>query len=391
MTSPGRRNESERIDLAIVGTGQISHRYLKQVASSGRARFIATCARTLDAARARAVEYGIGAWFDDYSAMYEAVQPDAVVIATPTAMHAAPTIAALERGIHVLCEKPMGSTFEECRAMLDAARKSGAVYLNLPYDDSLQLRAALAHLDEATLGVFVGAEAQLLLPGPPRANWFYDRKLAGGGAGLDTLVYPVSRLVSLLGPARRVTGFVNTLIPHRLLGEDETFGEIPPRDSTHRVESTVDDNVTLLIEWAGGQQAVVRALWATSIVRNDTTIYGRRGTLWLSGEEVIIHSPERAIPEAAPMSWCGYADCYRIPFESAADWPRNEGLIEHFVDVIEGKSQPTCSAEQALHVHEILFQGYDAASSGCTQELRTAFTSWHRIDPAFHDTRSRSI
>lgn len=212
--------------LAIVGTGQISHRYLKQ--ASARAKFVATCARTLDSAKARAVQYNIEKWFDSYERMYDEVTPDAVIVATPTAVHAPVTIAALKHGIHVLCEKPMATRLEDCYAMVDAAARSGAVFLNMPYDATAAFRTALSYLNEDTLGVFTGAEAQLLLPGPSRDNWFYDRAIAGGGAGLDTLVYPVSILISMLGPARRVTGFVNTLIPHRILGDGETMDLGPP-------------------------------------------------------------------------------------------------------------------------------------------------------------------
>lgn len=390
---PPARSKETVLRLAIVGTGQISHRYLRQGAVSNRARFVATCARTISSAKARAVEYGIDAWFDDYAAMYDAVSPDAVIIATPTALHAPQALQAFERGMHVLCEKPMATTFEDCQMMVAAGQRGGLVFLSLPYDAHPPFLEALKHLNVKTLGAFTGAEAQALLPGTSRDNWYYDRKVAGGGAGLDTLVYPVSSLVGMLGPARRVTGFANTLIPRRILGSGETVDVVPPpRDASKGsvVESTVDDNVTLLIEWPGGQQAVVRALWGTSIVRFDSAIYGRHGTLWLSANDVVIHSPEKVIPNAEPVAWGSYKDCYRIAVKAAGGW-ENEGLIEHFVDCIEGRSQPTCSGLQQLHVHEILFKGYDAARTGRAQDLQTTFTPWHHSDPMFHDTRSHPI
>lgn len=370
---PVRSMGREKIKLAIVGTGEISHRYLTQAAQSTRARFVATCARTMESAKARAQEYGIGAWFDDYEAMYDAAKPDAVVVATPNSAHAAPTIAALERGIHVLCEKPMATTYEECLAMSAAAQKNGALFLCLPYHATPPFLAALEHLNEETLGAFTGAEAEFVLPGVPRPFW-YDKKLTGG-AVLDALVYPMSLLISLLGPASRVTAMVNTLIPRRILEGGQT------------VESDMDDNAILLIEWAGGQQASVRTLWGTSFLHLGAVIYARHGALWLSGSDVIIHSPRRPIPGAASLTWNGQESCYRIPFKPSP----NEGLIEHFVDCIEGKSQPTCGWEQQLHVHEILFKGYEAARSGQAQTLQTTFTPWHRIDPEFLDTRSRFI
>jgi predicted dehydrogenase len=182
----------------------------------------------------------------------------------------------------------------------------------------------------------------------------------------------MSRLVSLVGPARRVTATVNTLIPQRIVGGGK------------RVQSDVDDNVTLLVEWAGGQQAVVRTLWGTSFSRNDTTIYGRRGTLWLAGGAIVLHSPHRAIPEAEPVDWQGFKDCYRVT--PRKDLPA-ESMIDHFVTCTRERREPKCSGRLQLHVHEILFKAYRAAETGQTQELETTFTPWHTVAPGFYDTR----
>lgn len=363
--------------LAIVGAGQISHRFLKQAIGSERARFVATCARTTSSAHARAVEYGIDAWFDDYTAMYDAVSPDGVVVATRPPQHAAPAIAALDRGIHVLCEKPMAATMEDCYAMVGAAKRSGAVLLCLPYEAWPAHNVARRYLNEAILGVCTGAEAQVLLPGVSREQW-HDREAWGGGVVLDALVYPVSMLVNVLGPACRVTGVVNTLIPRRILSN---------KDTAKAVDSTVDDNATLVVEWTSGQQAVIRGLWATSIARYDHTIYGRHGTLWISGNKVIVHAPRAAIPGAARVLWHGHENCYDVPVEV----PENEGLMDHFVACIDRRERPNCSAEQQLHVHEILFKGYESARSGRAQDLKTTFTPMHQTDPGFMDARSRPI
>ena len=113
---------------------------------------------------------------------------------------------------------------------------------------------------------------------------------------LSAMVYPVSRLISLLGPARSVTAFVNNLIPHRLL------------DSGNTLESDIDDNVSLIIEWRDGQQVICRTLFGTSLNRFDATVYGRRGTLWLSEGQLVIHSPRRAISETTPVTFDGTAE-----------------------------------------------------------------------------------
>jgi len=375
-SAPTRRRNSTRkesvLNLAIVGTGKISARYLGQAGVGKRARFIATCAKHLDSAKSRALEYGITSWFDDYEKLYDTMHPDGVVIATPNSLHAAPTIAALERGIPVLCEKPMATRWEDCVAMVAASQRTKTVFLCLPYDASAAFLATLAHLNEATLGKFTGAEAQLLWQGAPWDNWYYQRSVSGGAT--ESLVYPVSRLINLLGPAKRVTGMANTLIPKRIVAPGQT------------VASDIDDNITLTVEWPTGQQAVMRTLWATSMLRNDNVIYGRHGTLWFSDAEVVIQSPDRPIQGLEKTTWRGYEDCYLIPVT-----PTPEDLIDHFVDCIKGVRQPTCGARQQLHVNEILFKGVEAARTGQVQDLETTFTSWHPIDSAFYDTESQPV
>jgi hypothetical protein len=66
-------------------------------------------------------------------------------------------------------------------------------------------------------------------------------------------------------------------------------------------------------------------------------------------------------------------------------------LVDHFIDCILGVATPTCGPEQALHIHEVLYKGDESSRSGQTQELKTMFTPWHKIDPAFLDTRSRPV
>jgi predicted dehydrogenase len=361
------------VRLAMVGCGQISERFFKQAAARDDVRFVATCARRRESAEAKGREHRIDAWYDDYERMYDEVRPDGVVVTTPHSVHAAPSIAASRRGIHVLNEKPMATSLEDCRAMVGAADAGNALLMCLPFDHNSAFLTALQYLNEEALGKWTGAESVLLIPGPPRDNWYYDRSIAHGGAMLDCLVYPMSRLVSLLGPARSVTAKVSTLIPRRIVGDGK------------RVESDVDDNVTLIVEWAGGQQAVVRTLWGTSFTRNDTTVYGRKGTLWLGGGQVVLHSPEKTVEGAEPIEWHGFKECYRVPI---SDETPNESIIDHFVRCIQTGAQPKCSGKLQLHVHEILFKAYRAAETGATQQLETTFEPWHHVDPAFYETRA---
>ena len=362
--------------LAMIGCGDISERFFRQAEARDDVQFVATCARRLESAERKGREHGVDLWFDDYERMMDEVKPDGVVVTTPHSLHAAPVKAALSRKIHVLNEKPMATSLEDCREMVRVSQETGAILMQLPFDHSPAFMTALDHLNEETLGKFTGAESVLLIPGPPRDNWYYDRSVAHGGAMLDCMVYPMSRLISLLGPATWVTAHVNTLIPHRIVGEGK------------RVESDVDDNVTLIVEWDTGQQAVVRSLWGTSFTRNDTVIFGRKGTLWLDGGNVIVHSPEKPVEGAEPVEWRGFKDCYRVPV--SPDHP-NESMIGHFVASIRENREPRCSGRLQLHVHEILFKAYQTAETGETQRLVTTFTPWHSVPSSFYETKEGYI
>lgn len=364
------------LNLAMIGCGEISERYFQQAALRRDVRFVATCARRLASAERKAREHGVARWFDNPERMLDEMEPDGVVVATPHSLHATHARAALSRGIHVLNEKPMATSLGDARAMVRLAQARDAVLMQLPFDHTPALLTALDYLNEETLGKFTGAESMLVAPGPPRNNWYYDKSVAQGGAMLDCMVYPVSRLVSLLGPARWVTGRVNNLIPRRLVGGGK------------RVHSNVDDNATLIIEWPTGQQAVVRSLWGTSFVRNATVVHGRRGTLWLEGDTLVVHSPHGPITGAKRVPWQGLADCYQVPVDRMK--PR-ESLIDHFANCIREGRQPKCSGQLQLHVHEILMKGYVAAAAGRTQRLVTGFTPWHKMAPSFYATRGKFI
>jgi predicted dehydrogenase len=360
----------------MIGCGDISERFFRQAENVEGASFVATCARHLESAERKGREHGVSLWFDDYEKMMDEAKPDAVVVTTPHSLHAAPTIAALKRGIHVLNEKPMATSLQDCREMAAASEESGAILMQLPFDHSPAFLTALDYMNEETIGKFTGAESVLLIPGPPRDNWYYDKSVAVGGAMLDCMVYPTSRLISLLGPAAWVTAQVNTLIPHRIVGGGK------------RVESTVDDNVTLIVEWESGQQAVIRSLWGTSFAKNDTTIYGRKGTLWLDGGTVAIHSPGSPIEGAEKTEWRGFSDCYKIPISPEKP---NESMIAHFADCIANGKTPKCDGRLQLHVHEILFKAYLSAETGQAQRLETTFAPWHDVPASFYQTRAEFI
>jgi predicted dehydrogenase len=270
-------------------------------------------------------------------------------------------------GKHVLVEQPMATRWSEGVALVEAASRAAVTFFPLPFLSSPELQLARHYLREEVIGKVVAAEAHLSLPGPPRANWYYSAE-AEGGAMLHTAVCALSELAFLLGPAQRVTGFVNTLMPHRRTADGG------------RVRSAVDDNVGLLLEYATGQQAVVRSVWGPAFRRNSTIIFGRQGTVFMreGGRRVVVQSRLGPVMGGAPVEFMGLDWCYA--FEPRAPEPE-ETVLGVFAQAVRSGQTGAQDAALALHVLEQMLRGYESAALGRAMALETAFEPvWERPD-----------
>ncbi len=107
---------------AIIGAGYIAAIHARLIRELG-GEVVAVCGRTLSSAQA----FGVGQAYDDVNAMLRAVRPDVVHVCSPNTLHVEQTIAAFASGAHVLCEKPMATSSDDARRMIDAAAKANRV------------------------------------------------------------------------------------------------------------------------------------------------------------------------------------------------------------------------------------------------------------------------
>ena len=190
--------------FGILGTAHIARSFVQGVSPSRRVIVSAVASRDADKARAFAKDLGIARHFGSYEALLADPDIDAVYVPLPNSLHAEWSIAAVEAGKHVLCEKPLAATAAEARAMFDAARRNGVHLVEgYPYraqPQTLKLRELLAggiigdvRLIQATFGFTLGAGVNVRL----------DPRLAGG-ALMDVGVYPVSlaRMIAGARPTR---------------------------------------------------------------------------------------------------------------------------------------------------------------------------------------------
>jgi predicted dehydrogenase len=113
-----------RLRTALVGCGKVGQIHAQALAAFPLSEFVAACDDQPDRAGALAARYGARA-FTDVAAMLKGAAPEVVCVCTPHPAHAVPAVLAAEAGAHVLVEKPMAATLDDCDAMLAAARRTG--------------------------------------------------------------------------------------------------------------------------------------------------------------------------------------------------------------------------------------------------------------------------
>jgi len=195
---------SERVGYAVVGLGFISEfAILPAFGHSQNARLLAVVSGDRNKARRLARQFGAPHThtYDDYTLCLNRPEIEAVYIATHPGTHAPLAVQAAAAGKHVLCEKPMAATSEQCQQMVDACRANG-VRLMIAYRKyfepaSLELKRLVSRGKLGQLRLIHSAFS-MTLDKKARA-WHFDPKLAGGGSLFDLGVYCVNTVRWLTG------------------------------------------------------------------------------------------------------------------------------------------------------------------------------------------------
>lgn len=128
---------------------------------------------------------------------------EGLVIATPTAFHAEQSIAALESGVAVFCQKPLGRSAAETAAVIEAARRADRLLaVDLSYRFTTAVQQMREVIEGRELGHIFAADLTFHNAYGPDKAWFYDPDLSGGGCLIDLGVHLVDLALWLLGHPR---------------------------------------------------------------------------------------------------------------------------------------------------------------------------------------------
>jgi len=200
----------KKLRTAIVGCGKVGHFHARALANLEKSEFVAVCSTSLDRANAFGDQYGVRA-FDSVEAMVEDAQVDVVCICTPHPQHASVAIAALKHGCHVLIEKPLASSLEDCDAILSCAeehrRTVGVVCQRRFYPSAMRIRQAIdaGKIGRPVIGnvVMLGwRDRQYYESDPWRGSWAGE----GGGVLVNQAPHQLDLLLWYMGDIDEIYG-----------------------------------------------------------------------------------------------------------------------------------------------------------------------------------------
>jgi predicted dehydrogenase len=338
--------DSTPIRVGIIGAGDVARGLHLPELTPVPGVDVVACADVDEAtARATAAQFGIPQVYSAYQDLLAREEIDAVVVATPHTLHAPIAAEAFAARKHVLVQKPMATRREDADRLVEAYHKSGRVGMALPYLFSPAFVAGRDLIRQGAIGQPVMAHARVAHSGPGRERWFYQKAIAQGGALFDMGVYAVTALTTLLGPASHVSAMTTTT----------------------DLAVNVDENAALLVRFAHGALGTAETSWRQQAGREVVIVYGTEGTVqialnhWRQGVELF--STDAAASDR--RGWLRM-ELPHLP----RGLPTAHG---HFIDSIRAGTAPWATIEQGRHVSEILIAGYEAADSGQTLALATAF------------------
>ena len=330
---------SGQLGIAIHGAGWVSGEYLKAFKRNSHCEVRVVSSRREESARARLQEAGIEADVDtDLGRVLARRDVDVICICTPSDLHPAETIAAVQAGKHVVVEKPVAMDVESLHRMRDAVRRAGVksvVGFVLRWHPLFRLVKAL--VQDGTLGdVFLAQTGYFSQIGPWYAGLQWARTKAQGGSNLLFAgCHAVDALRWFAGDVAEVSAF-------HTRGHDQVWEYEPTIAATLRL--------------ANGGVALLASSFEVPIPYTfPIQLHGTRGAF----RDGRLYAKERFPGQTdwieVPTLTLGSADVSFFPFGELAD---------HFVECIRTNTESHCNLEDAAKTHEVCLAIDRSAAQG---------------------------
>ena len=335
--------------IGIIGCGKIAQvRHIPEYAEHKDAKLLGFYDINQERAAALAKQYG-GTAYATVEELLANPEIDAVSVCAANFAHAELTIAALNAGKHVLCEKPMAITLAECEAMVEAAKANGK-YLMIGHNQRLAKAHAMARklIVDGLIGDIVTFRTTFGHGGPetwsvdPGLNtWFFDKTRAAMGAMADLGIHKTDLIQFLTGQqVIRTTARVTTL---------------DKKDANGNLIS-VDDNAICIYEMSGGAFGTMTASWTYyGAEDNSTVLYGTKGIMRIYDDPAI--SIKVILADGGKIS-------YDVEAIQTNDNQTKSGVIDLWMESLVNDKAPEISGESALAAMRAVFASIESSETG---------------------------
>ncbi|MFD2654718.1 MULTISPECIES: Gfo/Idh/MocA family protein [Gracilibacillus] len=331
----------DKLKVAVIGCGSIAiHRHLPEYQGNPFVEIVAVCDIKEERAQSTASEYNVQAYTDYKQAITDS-NADLVSVCLPNYLHAPVSIFAAEQGKHVLCEKPMATSEEEAKQMIDASNKAGKKLMiahNQRFVPSHEKAKQL--IANGEIGKVYSFRTTFGHGGPEgwsidgKESWFFRKEEAFIGALGDLGVHKADVIRYILGTE---------------------FTEVAAMvESSAKENSDVDDQAVTILRSEKGIIGTLTASWAYGAGEdNSTVIYGEKGMLRLEDDP-------------AYSLIATYTDGSKINYElgqiqtNDSGGQTSSGVIDHFVDSVRNDSKPLIDGEEGYKSLQIILAALEA-------------------------------
>ena len=344
---------SEPIGVGIIGAGGIAN--LAHIPGykglPEKARIVAVADVVGKVAEKAAKDHDIPMAFDNYEDLLALEEVEAVSICTPPVAHRSATVAALEAGKHVLCEKPMAMNAVEAQEMVDAAERTGKLLaIGFMSRFSSEAESLKRLIESGELGdIYYGRAVYNRRRGIPSWGMFYSKEQNGGGSLIDVGVHVLDLALWLMGYPKPISVVGSA---HCKFGTREDvsnrFG------AWNSKEFNVEDFAVAMIQLENGATLNLECSWALNIAQDLQSIVlcGDEGGAELSPLKVFKDDGHMLI-DWEPQ---GLTDTSYVNMHAKS--------IENFINAIHGEGEICVTPEQGLYVAQIVDAIYRSGESG---------------------------
>lgn len=402
-----------KVKIGVVGCGVVATAYyLPYIAKMENAELVAVCdtnpARTAACVRL----FGAKAAYQDYYEMLERADIEAVLILTGPGTHLPFALKAIEKGKHILLQKPMALDMAGANAIVEAVRKAGVKAIVEPSSNS-PLDPAYPPLRELIVKGALGDISWFSwLPGVPST---YHPSLGGNPYGIGAFYakdsggmlldfpYAPTQIATLLGSCKSVMGMARITVPDRTIVPDSEYDrflaqatdpdnanywdEVIHLPKTQFVKMEAEDSASSLYEMEDGATGVFHIARAFHPVPQGAgygglRIFGTEGNLVLGAGgnfASIISSHRELLPHVDANGW------YHVPptgDASKAQWPKPtpgsfnyyHESTRHLVECILEDRDPIVNVEWGRRITEMMLGALESSRTGMRYQMTTTLT-----------------